>query len=383
MAAADVYTDEVRNQIQRYATWLPTDNIKVGTVGQLHGNVFVPLSHLKNFGIPTQVTKDPNTNATYKFMSAGVKEVAIAASASGIPTSAGIGAAKLTIGFSKAHSVYLALYGCTGYAIENLVALGHKLLELVEKNEWQLDYVVVTRIIKAESATILQTEAKNTEINLEGDASGTPVVDLLKAGASVKVKSQGSVGLEIVAASKLTPLFSLAKVKYTWVGKVLGDKPKFVYSLSQKSVGLGPFRSQVEAAPNIAFAGASKTKNDLILSVRLPKSGNYVDIADILDLTPKTTEAEPKSTQVQVTSQGTFGFTSRVPRKRFLQVVKEHPNFYLVEDSTKGQFINLNVTLPKARGNVSVEPLFTFAEKMAEPNASAKMKAELSFGEIL
>jgi hypothetical protein len=197
MSAADVYTDEVHTQLQRYATWLPTDNIKVGAVGQLHGTVFVPLSHLKNFGISAAATKDPNTNATYKFMSVGVKEVAIEAKASGVLTSAGIGAAKLNIGFSKSHSVYLALYGCTGYAIDNLVALGHKLLELVERNEWPLDYVVVTRIIKAKSATILEAEAKNTEINLEGDASGTPVVDLLKAGASVKVKSQGSVGLNV------------------------------------------------------------------------------------------------------------------------------------------------------------------------------------------
>ncbi len=173
MSAADVYTDEVHGQLQRYATWLPTDNIKVGAVGILHDKVFDRYSDLKNFGIAFNQIKDPNTNASYKFMSAGVSEVEIAASVSDVPTSVGIGAAKLRIGFSKSHSVYLALYKCTGYAIDNLVDLGRKILELVERNEWQLDYVVVTRVVKAESATILQAEAKNTEINLEGDASGT------------------------------------------------------------------------------------------------------------------------------------------------------------------------------------------------------------------
>ena len=179
MSAADVYTKEVHSQLERYATWLPTDNITVGAVGQLQGKIFVPLSHLKNFGISANVVRDPNTQATYKFMSSGAKEVAIDASASGVPTSAGVGAAKLNIAFSKAHSVYFSLAGCVGYAIDNLLDLGAKVLEQVRNQQWQLDYVVVTRVVTAGAATILQADSKNASIELEGNASGTPASAVL------------------------------------------------------------------------------------------------------------------------------------------------------------------------------------------------------------
>ncbi len=186
-------------------------------------------------------------------------------------------------------------------------------------------------------------------------------------------------GLSIVAESKLTPLLSLAKVNYTFFDRVLGNKPSFGY----KSVGLGSFSSQVDAAPNVALAGKVETKNDLLLSVRLPRSGDYVDIADLLDFTAKTTAATPtRSGRIRLATPSAFDLSSRVHRKRFLEVVSELPNFDLAEEGAAGDSINLNVTLPKAKGTVSVRPLFAFAEKVAEPRATASMKAELHFDEL-
>jgi|HubBroStandDraft_1064217.scaffolds.fasta_scaffold101967_1 hypothetical protein len=381
MASADVYAEEIHKQLKRYATWLPTDYVSVGAVGQLQGKIFTPLSHLRNFGISVNVVNDPNTKATYKFTS-GAKEAAIGALATGVP--GGIGSAGLSIAFSKAHSVYFLLAKCVGHAIDNLKDLGDKVLKQVQRGQWQLDYVIVTRVVTAGSATILQAESKGASIDLEGDASGTPVADLLKAGASVKVKSQSSVGLSIVAESKLTPLLSLAKVKYTFLDHVLGSGPKFSYTLERNSAALRDFGSHVDRLTNVDFAKKETTKNDLLLNVRLPKYGTYVDIADLLDLTAKTSAVRrARAPGVRVVTATDFGFGTRVLNKQLRAVVDRLSFVDLDEKASEGEFIHLNIKLPKSGTSVSVEPLFKLAMNTAEPRAHAIMSADLSFAEIL
>jgi hypothetical protein len=382
MSAASLYTNEVHDQLERYAMWLPTDPVSVGDVGQLQGNMFVRVADLNHFGISANVVKDPNTRATYKFMSSGAKEVAVDASARGVPAS-GIGSAKLTIAFSSEHSVYFSLAKCIGHAIDDLVDLGNKILRLLQDEQWQLDFVVVTRVVTAGSATILQAEGRGASIELEGDASGSPVADLLKAGASVKVKSQNSVGLSVVAESELTPLLSLGKVKYSFLDKVRGSGPTFSSNLKRSSIGLKQFSSRVDAIPNVDFYSKVTTKNDLVLNVRLPKFGDYIDIADLLHLTAETSVGKASHSRKERGSAIVdLGSGTRVPRKRFLALVDEFPCVALDKRAASGDFVTVNLTLPKSGKNVSVEPLFQLAVKATVPRACANMSAVLSFGEI-
>lgn len=382
MGAADAYAEEVHKQFKRYATWLPTDAVSVGAVGQLQGKIFTRLAHLKDFGIAVNIVDDPNTHATYKFASSGSKESAISASATGAP--GGIGSAGLKIGFSKADSVYFLLAKCVGHAIDNLVDLGAKVLRQVQSGQWQLDYVVVTRVVTAGSATILQSESKGASIELEGDASGTPVADLLKAGTSVKIKSQSSVGLSIVAESKLTPLLGLAKVKYTFLDRVLGSGPKFSYTIGRGSTALRDFGAHVDSLTNVDFANKESTKNDLLLNFRLPKYGAYVDVADLLDLTAKASTVRPaRSPGARVVTASDFRLGTRIPSKRLRAVVDKLSFVDLDKKASEGEFVHLNVKLPKSGTKVSVEPLFKLAMKTAEPKARAVMSADLSFEEIL
>jgi len=383
VSAADVYSKEVHSQLKRYATWLPTEEVKVGTVGQLQGKIFVPLSDLKTFGISANVVKDPSTQAAYKFMSSGTKEVALDASAGGVATSAGIGAAKLNISFSREHSVYFSLAGCAGYAIDDLVNLGHSVLEQLNKQKWQLDYVVVTRVVTAESATILQAESKGAAIELEGDTSGTSVADLLKAGASVKVKSQSSVGLSIVAKRNLTPLLRLAGVKYTFFDQLRRSKPKFSYTLAHDSIGLTPFRSHVDASPSVNFATKALAKDALLLNVDLPQFDNYVDIAGLLDLTARTaTVRSTSSPNLRINRLEGFDLCTRIHRKRLLDVVDKLPYVDFDKKAATGDFIKLKLRLPKSGSAVSMAPLFNLCMKAAEPLPQAKISAELYFAEI-
>jgi hypothetical protein len=210
------------------------------------------------------------------------------------------------------------------------------------------------------------------------------VADLLKAGASVKVKSQSSVGLSIVAESTLTPLLGLAKVRYTFLDRVLGAGPKFSYTLDRNSTGLRGFGSHVDRFTNVDLASKERTKNDVLLNVRLPKYGAYVDIADLLDLTANTSSVRSaRSPGTRVNRATDFHLGTRVPSKRLRAVVDKLPFVDLDTKASEGEFIHLNLKLPKSGSNVSVEPLFKLAMKTAEPKARAVMSADLSFEEIL
>lgn len=381
MSAAADYTNEVHGQLRRYATWLPSEKMTVGTVGQLQGNLFVPISDLNKFNIPIRVVDDPNTEATYKFNSTDAREVAVGASASNVPTSAGLGAAKLNISFSKKHSVYLALYGCSGSAVDDLIGLGNKILDRVKKREWALDYAVVTRVVTAKSATILQALSKGASIELEGGTAGVPVADLLKAGGSVKVNSTNSIGFSVVAEKKLTPLFSLARVSYNFVDWVLGSDPKMSYSGSR--VALKPFTAHVDATSNIGFKRGVQGKNDIQLKVKLRKHGEYVDIGDLVDLTARTSEMRPlRSSRTRIMEPENFGLDTQIHGKRLFEIVDQLPDVELDTAASSDQFINLNVTLPKTGTNVSTAPLVKLALTAAAPRARASTSAELTFGEI-
>jgi hypothetical protein len=383
MSAANVYTREIHDQLERYATWLPTDKIAVGTIGQLVEKRFMPVSDIEKFGIRANVVKDPDTNATYKFVSSGTNEIAVAGSASGVPTSVGFVAAKLNINFSKANSVYFSLSGCKGSAIDDLISLGEQILDLVEKGRWQVEYAVVTRLVTAESATIVQAQSNSAAIELEGDASGTPVADLLKSGGRVKVNSQKAIGLNVFAEKPLTPLFSLAKVKYTFFDWMLNKNPQWSYAVLGKHVGLKQIVSHVNATPNIDFKSKIQNKTDLSLSVKLPKFGDYIDVSDLVDLTTKVSAVMPKGAKKKpATLPDSTDLCTRVPGKDLLRIIDELPHVDVDETGTTDDFVYLDLKLPKSGSTVSTDPLFNLALKAAKPNTRLNVNAELSFAEI-
>ncbi|HXA85578.1 MAG TPA: hypothetical protein VNZ47_10900 [Candidatus Dormibacteraeota bacterium] len=395
-SAAKTYAKEVHSQLQRYANWLPNDKIKVGDVGQLHDNIFYKLTDLNKFGIPFKVVNDPTTNATYKFTSSGSTEVASSPTASGTFPSGVQATATLTIGLAKQHSVYFLLAKCNGSAIEDQLALGSDILKRVKSKQWQMDYVVVTRLVTAGSATILQASSNNASVVLEGSGK-TPVLDMLNTGASVGVKSQTSVGFSVVTANKLTPLLSLGKVDLSILDWFFGGDPKFQAFTTVKNakLGVGRLRSLVKANPDIDFASTSGSKVGMEeLRVKLPKYGDYVDIANLFDFAAQSksithTVAKSAVAKAVKSSRGRMEvplasfdqFNPRVGSKRVTSLVNKIDEIEF-EPKSGGNFVLLNVKLPKLGDAVDIDPLLTLTREAAKPRPSARMTAELSFHEI-
>lgn len=396
MSSAEIYATEVHNELQRYATWLPTERVKVGDVGILRNNIFIPEAHLTDFGITAPVVVDPATNATYKFMSADTTETQGGAGATGTLPQGVTAKVDLKIGFGREDSVYFLLTKCVGSAIENQLKLGSEILKRVKTKEWKLDYVVVTRVVTAGSATILQAKSKNASIEFEGDGRST-ALQLLNAGASLGVKSQSSIGFSIVTQGKLTPLMTLGKVDYGILDWILGRGPDFSPATNVKTakVGIKRFYKMVASTPDVEHATSLGTDRDHEkFTVMIPKYGDYVDIGNVVDFAIDAQGEIPVVTKVQggakakthkgkrIKLMSLDECNTRIQQKRIRSLVNKASNLELESEAADEDFLHLNVTLPKAGTAVDFEPLLDFAVEAVEPQAKATMTAELSFHEI-
>jgi hypothetical protein len=396
MSSAEIYAKEVHDELQRYATWLPTERIKVGDVGILRNHIFSREAHLTDFGITAPVVVDPATNATYKFMSADATETQAGAGAAGTLPQGVTAKVDLKIGFGREDSVYFLLAKCVGSAIENQLKLGSEILKRVKTKEWKLDYVVVTRVVTAGSATILQAKAKNASIIFEGDGKST-ALQLLNAGASLGVKAQSSIGFSIVTKGELTPLMTLGKVDYGVLDWFLGRGPDFSPATNVKTakIGIKRLRQLVASTPDVEFAAAPETESDHErLTVMIPKYGDYVDVSNIVDFAINAHGQIPVVTKVlggkikahqgkRIRRMSSLDqCNTRIQRKRIRSLVNKASNFELESQAGDTDYMLLNVTLPKTGAAVDFEPLLDFAVDAVEPQAKATMTAEFSFREI-
>lgn len=373
------YSDEVHNQLHLYASWLPTTEIAIGMVGVLHGKLFTPIATLADYGITTTIKTNDNTDATYKIMSSGVTEAAAGAAAS---ATAATVVAGMNVSFSKARSVYFSLRGCTGTTVEDIMKLGQKIIHKAQTNQWPLDHVVVTGVVAAKSATILQADSANASFALEESGAAPTAAGPLKASASVSAGVQTWGGLSIVTKKGLTPLFSLSKVNYTLFDRLLGSDPTFYAGMEGTPIKLNPFMRTVDAIPGVDLKDATSQKG-VVLTVKLPKSGEHVNIGNLVHLTARTaTLMEGGLAHMPHIDYGKCHWNYHVPGEELARVVNKLSYVQVDHAASNKKFIGLSVTLPKKGSSVRVKPLGEMVAKIATRKASPQMGINLSFGEI-
>lgn len=387
MSSAEIYAKEVHDQLLRYAAWLPTEKVSVGDIGVLQNNIFSRQAHLKDLGIDAKIVKDPATDAAYKFMSAETTETEVSAGAGGTVAQGVSANVDLKIGFARENSVYFFITKCVGSAIENQLKLGTEILKRVKTKDWKLDYVVITRVVTAGSATILQAKSRNASVVFGGTAQ-TSGLQLLNAGASVNVRSGSFNGFSVITQSGLTPLMSLGKVDYGWKDWVLRREPKFSPATNVKTAKIGVSRlaKLVDATPHIIFASPPGTNSDHEeLTVMLPRYGEHVDIDNLVEFAFNA-RSGGKSEGYELKSIGRLSSTdlcnTRIEGKRIRSLVSRMPNIELESQLTDEDFFHLNITLPKSGSSVDFEPLLDLAVQAVEPRATATATAEFLFHEI-
>jgi hypothetical protein len=212
------YTHEVYKNLKYRPTWLPGTPMRLGTVGPIEDGIFRPVTDLARLDIRFEETVDAVPDGTMDFSSE--TGVSIEFKAAGelnqrfkVIAAANAGA---LVEFSRERAVVLQLKGVSLNRISDQPALNRGLLRAIavgdESKRWLRDWVVVTDIAQASSATILITGSSAARLELKASGSVAPE-SLADASAKFSVAAESQVSTRLIAESGLTPLYRAVRVK--------------------------------------------------------------------------------------------------------------------------------------------------------------------------
>ena len=213
--AWEQYTKEMFEKFGYMATWTPGLPLELGDVGTIKDRVFSRVTSLKNLGIDFK-TREDKTEETQKHSSSG--SVSILFKAAGKAPALGSvlteAEAGFTIDFKKNKSTVYEATGCVAPTIEDQVAMGKKILELFQTGEWSKDWVVITELIQAKSATVLISNSSSSKIELSAKGTFTGgAASLADVSAQLQMAFSKDMMTTLVSQTGLTPLFKARAIK--------------------------------------------------------------------------------------------------------------------------------------------------------------------------
>ena len=207
------YTDELFRQFHYYATWLPGSPVELGTIGTMKDKEFTKASHLRNEGILYETDEDTSTS-DFDYSSKGA--VTVRPKLSGeVPVAGSVlsqADAGVTVEFSRQNAILFRAIGTTTVSIRDQIKLGREIRKRVEEGTWNKRWVVITELIKAESATILISSSVKGKAELKAKtAVSTGAIDIADLQLQLEVVFSKDLSTKIVAGEGLTPLFKVRR----------------------------------------------------------------------------------------------------------------------------------------------------------------------------
>lgn len=205
----------MRNRFGYSAAWLPTTALKPGDVGRLVNYEYQPIASLADFGIAV-AQADSRGQASLSYSSANSVRLDIKLAGSIPPPGSTLTQAEAgaQLSFGSANATFFQAEGCRTHALSNIRNLELALATLAQNGTWERDFVVITEVIRASSATIVISSSAQAMIELRASATfGTGTASLADASAGLKVGRSRDIGTQIIAECELTPLFKAYGLK--------------------------------------------------------------------------------------------------------------------------------------------------------------------------
>jgi hypothetical protein len=217
--APELYGREMHDGLGFWATWLPGALIRVGDCGTVEDFAFARRTSLSSFGVSFQEREPTSLGPLHHSSSKGVSiafHTAARASAEAIPGLPN-GRAGVTIGFEREGGVVFAANNCRQIEIEDIHSLEQNLQTAYLERGYPANYVVVTAMVRASSATVLVSSGKKASVTLTASADLTEVIDLARADAGLSIARSRGLASQHIAEGEMTPLFKVMGFKRHWL----------------------------------------------------------------------------------------------------------------------------------------------------------------------
>lgn len=212
---SSTYTKEIRKTLGYSATWLPNTLVRLGDVGVLSEHGYRRVATAKELGLEfatregrgrilidhrSENSVDLRVNATGKATLPGARSVEVRPS--------------IEVGFAGADAVLFQAGPTTILEIEDLNAIGERIMALYQQKKWLDDYVLITELVQAERTTVLVARGAGAKAVFSADA-GVELgpASLIDAKVNLKLENARNIDTRIVSESGLTPLFRAFAVR--------------------------------------------------------------------------------------------------------------------------------------------------------------------------
>lgn len=217
MKTSKNYTRELYKQFQYIPAWLPSTPYELGDIGLLRGKEFTKIGNLSDqkFKLKFDIEYD-TTKSQIEHSSKGAVTISTKASGTTAPQGSTLGKidAGITVEFSKENAILFKAKGILNHTIKDQIHLGDEILKLYAAGKWDKDYVIITELVVADSATILISSSKNGKIELKANGNAQAgSIDIADANFNFSSTFTKDLSTNIIADNGLTPLFKVAKVR--------------------------------------------------------------------------------------------------------------------------------------------------------------------------
>ena len=227
---AEQYTQEMCKHFggSYYAAREPGVKIQLGDIGVLKNYVFTRIGNVLNepfnLAFTTLEDENPVQKATYVSQGSISWSASLAAEVAPVSTIVNNVGADVTLEFGKDKSTFFEALNIYHHSIENNIMLGNAILDLYKMGMWEKQWVVVTEVNVADSATILisQSSSAKVELTVSGEI-GAAGISIADPSLGLKFKSAKGLGYQTLAQEGITYKFKLMGLKHNFLGK----KPEF------------------------------------------------------------------------------------------------------------------------------------------------------------
>lgn len=211
------YVQEISKKTNYRANWLPDKPLNIGDVGKIEDGIFTVYTTLEQQGIPVSVRE---SSASLNFDYSSNDLVKISKLDGNVLSPVEQGKQVCRIEFLKAEGVLFQIKDPVKVVLANLKEIENQILEKYKKSVWDLGWVVVTEIIRTNSATIIINNGNSNilEFELNGNAD-IGSVNLADTSLDLHLLSETGKSKKIVTETSLTPLYVIKGISDPLFGK--------------------------------------------------------------------------------------------------------------------------------------------------------------------
>ena len=222
--AYKVYTEAIRNHFRVfYANWPIGEPVKLGDYGIMSGKIFIREGNIVNdYNLQFQPRIDLSRD-NYYFKSTGSVKVEFFPKGTYIQPGMPRISASMKIDFANDEAVFFNAAGIKNHSIESSAKLGETILSMFNEGKWSEKKVIITRLVQADSTTIIISGKTNASISLDAKGVAIPNIDLADASIKLAVSVDDGIGFKIITEDGYFPMIGISGIKAKRWYKPMGN----------------------------------------------------------------------------------------------------------------------------------------------------------------